>query len=372
MSSNENTKQDRKVDASLMSRAIDFLRFPLIVGVIFIHNYRMGDNMDGIDSFTAENLPVYYYVSNLFSNTLASIAVPLFFFISGYLFFFKVQSFTKSLYLDKLRKRFKTLLIPYIFWNLLLYGAVALAGMHPMTKTLVSDYDYSLFEAFIGKPNAAETATYPLVYQLWFIRDLIVCVIISPLIYLIVTRMRYFGILLLGVGWFLGCSIPFIGVWGLSMVALFYFSIGAWFSCRRIDVIELVKDLKWVGILFPVVVVLDLLTKTEAYNSYIHRLEIVMGIIACFLLVTYLIEHYDLKAVPFLSSASFFIFAVHDPWILWMLRKSMFVVFQPTSDIAVTLLYFAVIFVVVMVAIGIYWILKRVMPGFTSLITGSR
>ena len=348
------------------------MRFPMIVGVIFIHNYRMADNMDGIESFTAENLPIYYYVSNLFSNTLASIAVPLFFFISGFLFFFKIERFSKTIYLNKLKKRFRTLLIPYVFWNLLLYGAVALLSLYPKTRGFVEGYDYNIFETLVGKLNEAGTGTYPLVYQLWFIRDLIVCVVISPLIYLLVTRMSYFGIILLGVGWMLGYSIPYIGNRGLNIVALFFFSMGAWFSCRRVDVVTLVKELKVLVLFYPVIVAADLLTKLETYNGYINKIGILIGIVSCFLLVVYLIERYDLKAVPLLSSASFFIFAVHDPWILWTLRKVSFVIFHPKSDISVTLVYFALIFVVVMVSVGIYWILRRLMPSFTSLITGGR
>lgn len=365
-------KQEEKSKEVLLSKTIDYLRFPMIVGVIFIHNYRMADNMEGIESFTVTDLPVYYYISNLFSNTLASISVPLFFFISGFLFFFKVDSFSHSIYLYKLRKRFKTLLVPYIFWNLLLYVALALVSLYPKASAIVEGYDYNIIEVFIGKLNSAGTQTYPLVYQLWFIRDLIVCVIISPLIYFLVTKLRHFGILLLGLGWFLGYSVPVIGGRGFSMVALFFFSLGAWFSCEKINIITLAWNLKWVALSYPLIMVADLLTKSETYNCYVNRLGIVIGIIGCFLLTAYLIERYDLKPVPFLSSASFFIFAVHDPWVLWTLRKVMFVVFNPSSDITVTVLYFAVVFVVVLVAIALYWLLKWLMPSFTSLITGSR
>ncbi|MDE6648809.1 MAG: acyltransferase [Muribaculaceae bacterium] len=359
-------------DEVLFSKVIDYMRFPLIVGVIFIHNYRMADNMEGVESFTSTNLPIYYYVSNLFSNTLASIAVPLFFFISGYLFFYKVNSFSSTTYLYKLKKRFRTLLVPYIFWNLLLYVVISLASLHPKTAPFVSEYDYNIFEAFVGKLNSAGAATYPLVYQLWFIRDLIVCVIISPLIYFVITKLRYFGVILLGLGWFLGYSIPFIGGKVISMVALFFFTFGSWLSYHKNNMIALLKNLKWVALSYPVIMIIDLLTKPEVYNRYIHQFGIVVGIIGCFLLVALLIEKFDLKPVPFLSSASFFIFAVHDPWILWVLRKVMFSVFNPHSDITVTILYFAVVLVVVLVALAVYWILKKLMPSFASIISGGR
>lgn len=59
---------------------------------------------------------------------------------------------------------FWTLLVPYIFWNLLLYVVISLASLHPKTASFVSEYDYNIFETFIGKQNSTGAATYP-----WFI-----------------------------------------------------------------------------------------------------------------------------------------------------------------------------------------------------------
>lgn len=60
---------------SLMSQTMDYLRFPLIIGVIFIHAFTLGE----INS-TPENYRGYYYLSQLFSQVLGRLAVPLFFF----------------------------------------------------------------------------------------------------------------------------------------------------------------------------------------------------------------------------------------------------------------------------------------------------
>lgn len=59
---------------SLMSQTMDYLRFPLIIGVIFIHAFTLGE----INS-TPENYRGYYYLSQLFSQVLGRLAVPLFF-----------------------------------------------------------------------------------------------------------------------------------------------------------------------------------------------------------------------------------------------------------------------------------------------------
>lgn len=85
----------------LQSRTIDFLRFPLIVGVVFIHSYlsdERGTHLGGL----------YYYVSDFFSQVLARIAVPLFFYFSGLLYY--KDNFTLTIYKRKIRSRVRSLL----------------------------------------------------------------------------------------------------------------------------------------------------------------------------------------------------------------------------------------------------------------------
>ena len=102
-----------------ISQTISFLRFPLIVAVVYIHFNisRKGISLHGIN-YGTDNPDWYLFTINLVSSVIASIAVPLFFFISGYLFFLQ-KEFNRQEYLRKLQKRVKTLLVPYLLWNLI-------------------------------------------------------------------------------------------------------------------------------------------------------------------------------------------------------------------------------------------------------------
>ena len=68
---------------------------------------------------------------------LCASAVPLFFLISGFLYFTGCESqFGLKDYMAKNRKRLRTLLIPYLLWNiftLLLFGAVQTLMPHMMS-----------------------------------------------------------------------------------------------------------------------------------------------------------------------------------------------------------------------------------------------
>lgn len=74
-------------EEQLQSKVISFLRFPLIVAVVFIHSQPHEVIIGGISLVDSNNLNTYTYVNFLISGVIARVAVPLFFFISGFLFF---------------------------------------------------------------------------------------------------------------------------------------------------------------------------------------------------------------------------------------------------------------------------------------------
>lgn len=110
----------------LQSQTISFLRFPLIVGVVMIHSYFSEVVINGVDLVKNGFFPIYSTVSFLFSQIVSRVAVPLFFFISGFLFFFKINSFTSHVYLQKLKKKstdytYPLHLLEFIGYSLLFY-----------------------------------------------------------------------------------------------------------------------------------------------------------------------------------------------------------------------------------------------------------
>lgn len=127
----------------IQSQTIDLLRFPLIIAVVFIHNTGLPSNyvipVLGTDSFYT-CLSIYNKV--FFSHVLAHIAVPIFFFISGYLFFIKTPILTKEIYIDKLKKRWNSLVIPYLLWNIFPILVVACLWF---LKYIIFNHDTGVF-----------------------------------------------------------------------------------------------------------------------------------------------------------------------------------------------------------------------------------
>lgn len=363
----------------LQSKSIDFLRFPLIVGVVFIHNYASTIIVQGVEIGNDTFMPVYHMASELFSQVIARIAVPLFFFISGFLFFLNVHMFNKDCYFAKLKKRAKTLLVPYLFWNIAFLLFYYLASHAPVLSSWfrgrVYDMDFIL-SALWGVPpgeGATSEMTYPIAYQFWFIRDLMVTVILTPLIYCLIKYLKIYAVAFLGVLWYLELWPAALQFHGLSSAAFFFFTLGAWFSVNGKNVIEEFAKIKYlVFFIYPIIALTDLFTKGMSYNVYINHLGILFGLLFCFNLVSLNLNKGKWKVFKFLSVSSFFVFAIHDPWLLSQIKKLYFKVFLPDTDVQLTVAYFIVPVFVVLFALGGYYLLKRYFPRFTQIITGGR
>lgn len=104
---------------SLRSQSLDLLRFPLAVIVVTVHMVTIqgvSTDMGNLDVQSNEAFLVFHRFVTAF---LQCISVPVYFFISGYVFFANMPEMTKERYFQKLRNRTKTLLIPYLVWNAL-------------------------------------------------------------------------------------------------------------------------------------------------------------------------------------------------------------------------------------------------------------
>ena len=163
-----------------MSTSIETLRFPLILFIICLHCYTS-------TSAVTRGHDIYFRIIYPFSLWIGETGVPTFFFISGLLFFYSKKS-----YVQKLRSRLNTLLIPYLFFNaLILCGYLCLMYFGKTIIILGKDLaHYTLIDyirAFWDRGVWDHGNGSPMLCPLWYIRNLMLLVILSPIIYYIVS-----------------------------------------------------------------------------------------------------------------------------------------------------------------------------------------
>lgn len=120
----------------LSSQTISALRFPLAVMVVFIHSFMLDDVAFTPDWHALSGMDFAIGLQVLLSKVVSHVAVPTFYVISGYLFFLHVERFTPDVYVGKLRKRARSILVPYLLWNvaailwilMLKFGGVVVKG----------------------------------------------------------------------------------------------------------------------------------------------------------------------------------------------------------------------------------------------------
>ena len=150
------------------SQALDLLRFPLAVVVLTVHAFGIQGVQVYGEYHDFMSMPAYEAVYCFVMSFLAEYSLAIYFFISGYVFFLGVDDFPLGVWKRKLRNRLKTLLIPFIVWNVLA-AMVEVAYFYPPLSALrpgldAGDLDFSIgavLQIFWDNKHGITAAAYP-------------------------------------------------------------------------------------------------------------------------------------------------------------------------------------------------------------------
>ena len=190
-------KRSERVPAYL-SRKLRLLSFGSIVAVVLIHAYNYTDTFLQPSTRIAEGMYLPAMIEFFFSNALAHFANPLFFAISGYLLFAGLEAFAFADYVNTLKKRVISLVVPYMFWVFLwtLIGLLILnligGDAFPILQEKFAAWDSDPFGCVYNLPLA---------FQFWFIKDLMKLMLLSPLFFLLASRLGYYSMLVTIQSW---------------------------------------------------------------------------------------------------------------------------------------------------------------------------
>ena len=233
----------RQPDGAVKGNRLDIIRVLLTVGIVCRHA-------------TTTELPSTTAAFNAFIQGivwLTEVCVPLFYVISGYLYFRNVPLNPQPRwFLDKYRSRFFTLVIPYVIAN-----CIAWLCFYFAIKEVPS-----MVSGFFGdswKDPVFVFWTGPVNMSLWFVRELILVVVASPAVYLLVRYTRWWGVLALGLLW----------AFKIGPAPLFFFSLGACEGVWKIAPVE-----RW--LMAPSR--MDVRSRAWTYFVYLYHYLLVIGV----------------------------------------------------------------------------------------------
>lgn len=361
------------------SRRITSLRYILSVLVVFIHNNFTAEKL--AESLAEGNrIPLFAqsaageWVQSVISSALGSCAVPLFFLFSAYLFFKK-----DAPYKVMLKKKTRGLLVPYFVWIALNIALVTLGKLFAarLNPSLLANPEkipvlawgvLDWLKAFSG--FGFDKFNHPYVGQLWFVRDLLVLFLISPVLRIIYRKFPKTSLIF--------CV--FIYVSGVvpqgfesDKAAILFFTLGYFWAERDFSPFEFADSLRWTELLAMFafsVLGCNLFFKG---NSVCSALMVLFSALI-FLKVSGLISKSQ-KAFSFaekLSPFSFFLFAIHMPFLLACVQN-LWLHFLPMKNPAFCLLeYFGANIVIVALGTFAGVVLRKICPPLFAILNGGR
>jgi peptidoglycan/LPS O-acetylase OafA/YrhL len=192
-----------------LSRKIRNISFLLLIMVAFIHGYN--ENLRFADGGAFVPASWLSFIQRFISDGVCRIAVPLFFAISGYLACESTgPALNTGTYAVLLKKRFFSLLVPYLLVSAAGIALVFLLQLIPYSRPFFNNYS-------AGETPISEWVRIwllsPVPFQLWFLRFLMNYFLFFPVLFLAIRYLRELFVLVLFLFW--------------SWTTLYY-KIGAW------------------------------------------------------------------------------------------------------------------------------------------------
>lgn len=299
----------------------DKLRVLSLISIILVLYIHSGFHADEIKGMLMNDR-----VQDFVSGMIGRCAVPLFYMISGYLFFLKVPDGMTSIY-GKMRKRVGTLVVPYIIGCMFFVGFGVLMAVLPGVSKYMNSSVMPLFSKPLGEIlrsifyDAGNGS--PCAFQLWFLRDLILIVATSPLWHLCLKHLKWGFVAVVFV-------LTYFDVPHVPFYSMFWFVLGGQLTKAKIEMGGVSGRIK-VAIfgLFLIISIVQLLSPDMLEWNLLRIPIIMLGIIGIWGLYDAFVENkFCLSHHKWLGIAcqfTFFIYLFHEPT-LNIVRKLIVVV----------------------------------------------
>lgn len=289
------------------------------------------------------------------------VAVPLYFVISGVLFY---RDYTPRKTLYKWKKRFFSLCIPYLFWNTFWLVLALLGNYTPLGAFTGGCRTELTLQAVLRGVFLHEFFT-----PFWFIQYLIVFTLFCPVIWFLVAH-KVIGMTVIILYFIANIGVDCLGISTLWInTSLFYYLIGAWIGIHGFDEFTSKKS----GKLSRLLVLLFILCCVFFFYTvrfpapFLTKLQPIVKIVACYSFWGGC-DAFSIQNCPQFMKDSFLIYALHS-FVGASISKILVMLFpsgQMFLGICAVLSFVGTIAVILILG----GLLERYAPGIKRLVTG--
>jgi len=365
------------------SRKFRFWSFVSMFLLVFVHGYNLDIRYLQPWTTPGEPLTVTTFTQYFLANGIFRFRIPMLFIISGYLY----ALHDNRPYKQRTKKRLRTLLLPYLIWSAAGFAFTYVLEMFPFTRSIIEtsqivqiDDNRTLLHDYRWYEMLGRWIILPVPYQLWFIRVLLVYNLAYPAIRWCINhrigKWIFFGI----------AALMWLGTMGFVFFegeGLLFFSLGIWMQKTNFDIDH---PKRWLN---PVVwgsvfIGLSAIKTFIAFKgdpmmgesvfpvmTIMHKLVVFSGLITTWYGCNALVEWcMNRKWFVWISAFSFMIYVMHAPLVAYATEAVFALVSQVPYYRMLTYIFLPLTIIGFTVITGA--LLRRLFPGFYSLLTGGR
>ena len=323
------------------------------------------------------------------SKIISSMCVPTFFLISGYLLYYKQSSFNWIVFVRKLKRRFRSLVIPYFLWifiYIFITVLLMLGGSDSFLSWINSVVNYIRENGFLHifydslvietDPNYLpigwkQDHSTPILFTLWYIRDLIVAILFSPVLYFAIRLFKGYFVLIMGIAFIFNLW-PYIP--GFSSISIFFFSLGIYLSSHLKIMNLILKQLNWFivvgGSLLSFVCLYLFYANSPYYTYFIHTYSVIGVFFAIY--VGWCSFNMGARPISLLKNSAFFIYAAHMIFINRYCTLFVLTILPYNNTLFGILHYLLIPLAITLVCLCCFWLCHKFSPHILSLLNGGR
>ena len=375
---NKNIELQEAIIPEETSKRITALRFLLAILVVFIHNNFTHESIKYLLGFVPLFNPNQFtqWVQIIISGSLGNCAVPLFFVFASYLQVRKNDS-----YKVLLKKRTKSLLLPYVLWISIyliyrIFGKLLIAKIQPsllvnpdktvltwgIKKWISFIVGYGQYFGFFENNHPAAAA------QFWFVRDLMILVVLSNIIIKLIKKFTIGFFIMIAILYFSGQPVYFV-----STSALFYYSLGLYWGIYNLKLFELVDRIRWIEVLILFIIGSIMSNTSFVDNSFMSGISTMTSCLLFLKISGSIIKSEKIFSIAsYFSGYSFFLYAIHMPALLYILQRLWITLFPMKNGFFCLFEYFGVTILIIITGTAIGIILKKICLPLFALLNGGR
>lgn len=351
------------------SEQLNIFKAFLAIMVVFIHAYQSTDS-SGIGEMNYVDV-IQYVVSQI----ICRCAVPSYFFLSAMFLYRKPFNYKTNLV-----KKLKTLGVPYLIMN------TVWVIIYLVFRFIIKSDGVSQIFAIDNVQDFLGVSGYPLIYPLWFLRDLLALNVVSAIVGKVVEKIPVLSVLGALSLWMILKSttawifipnvnniipVPLSGLYVISLQSVVFWVLGCAFCKMKIKLSVTEKvPFSLLSVVYLLFVFADMLTIGKNFNFIIHNAGIVVGLIFWYVFSGKVSSEKTKQFLRKLSMYSFGVYIFHE-MSLTLLKNAVNDIL-PQNTVISLLKYFIVPIITISGCVILCVLLKRFVPKVYNVLTGSR